>query len=62
MIPEFSFRANSDNEEMELIKTLNSAELREAARRCRAKSEAYLRSARLIEAWSEGKANGARAN
>jgi hypothetical protein len=49
-------------EELALIKTLNPAELREAARRCKAKAQAYLLSARLIEAWSEGKANGSRAN
>jgi hypothetical protein len=53
---------NADNEEMELIKTLNSAELAEVARRCKLKAQAYLRSARLIEAYSEGKANGTRAN
>jgi hypothetical protein len=49
-------------EELALIKTLNSAELAEVARRCKARAEAYLRSARLIEAWNEGKANGSRCN
>jgi hypothetical protein len=48
--------------EMEIIKTLNPAELAEAARRCKAKGEAYLRSARLIEAWNKGKADGSRRN
>jgi hypothetical protein len=62
MTPEFSFPANSDNEEIEIIRTLNPAELAEAARRCKAKASAYLRMAAAIEAWSEGKANGARAN
>jgi hypothetical protein len=51
-----------DEEEMTLIKTLNPAELAEVVRRCKAKAEAYLRSAKLIEAWSEGKANGTRRN
>ena len=51
MTLDFSFPANSDKEEMEIIKTLNPAELAEAARRCKAKAQAYLRSARLIEAW-----------
>jgi hypothetical protein len=51
-----------DEEEMTLIKTPNPAELAEVVRRCKAKAEAYLRSAKLIEAWSEGKANGTRRN
>jgi hypothetical protein len=50
------------NEEMEVIKTLNPAELIEVARRCVAKGNAYLRSARQIEAWRKRKANGTRAN
>jgi hypothetical protein len=49
-------------EELALIKTLNPAELREVVRRCKAKADAYLRSARLIEAWNEGKANASRRN
>jgi hypothetical protein len=49
-------------EEMALIKTLNAAELAEVVRRCKAKANAYLRSARLIEAWSKEEANGTRAN
>jgi hypothetical protein len=36
---------------------LNSAELQEAARRCRLKSQAWLRNANLIEAWSQGRPN-----
>jgi hypothetical protein len=48
-------------EELSLINDLNPAELAEAIRRLKAKSAAYLRSAQLIEAWKEGKANG-RAN
>lgn len=53
---------NSNNEEMEIIRTLNPAELREVVRRCKAKAEAYLRSAAALEAWKEGKANGTRRN
>jgi hypothetical protein len=51
---------NSGKEEMEIIKNLNPAELREAVRRCRAKASAYLRNAAAIEAWSKGEANGTR--
>jgi hypothetical protein len=44
----------------ELIKTLNPAELAEAARRCKAKAQAYLRSAQLIDAWRQANAEGTR--
>jgi hypothetical protein len=49
-------------EELEAIRALTPAELREALRRCRVKADAYLRRAAIIEAWSEGKANGLRRN
>jgi hypothetical protein len=49
-----------EEEELALIKTLNAAELTEVVRRLKAKANAYLRSAKLIEAW--GEANGTRAN
>jgi hypothetical protein len=45
--------ANADNDVEELISTLNPAELAEAARRCKAKANAYLRRAALIEAWAK---------
>jgi hypothetical protein len=39
--------------EEEVLKTLNPAERTEAVQRCKDKAEAYLRTARIIEAWSE---------
>jgi hypothetical protein len=45
--------ATLNEEELALIKTLNPAELAEAARRLKTKAEAYWRSANLIEAWGE---------
>jgi hypothetical protein len=49
-------------EELELISTLNAAELAEVVRRCKAKAHAYLRSAAALEAWSKGEPHGSRAN
>jgi hypothetical protein len=49
-------------EELAIINTLNPAELAEVVRRCKAKADAYLRSARLIEALGKGEVNGTRRN
>jgi hypothetical protein len=45
--------ATLDDDFERALVDLNSAELAEAARRCRLKSQAWLRNANLIEAWSK---------